>query len=69
MRTLEAFSKTFEDIKSYIKRHQKSVWLVPLNDGYAISCVKPNPSDLPRGTTANLYSVELEIIDNVNSSC
>jgi len=68
MRTLEAFSKTFEDVKFYVNLHKKSVWLVPLADGYSISCIKPKPDELPRGTTANLYSTELEIIDNVPSS-
>ncbi len=68
MRTLEAFSKTFEDVKFYLNLHKKPVWLVPLDNGYSISCIKPKPSELPRGTTANLYSPELEIIDNITSS-
>lgn len=68
MRTLEAFSKTFNDVKFYVNLHKKPVWLVPLAEGYSISCIKPKPEELPRGTTSNLYSPQLEIIDSVISS-
>lgn len=59
------FDKTYQEVKDYVRRHKKSVWLVPRANDYAISCIKPEPRELPIGTTAVLYDAYMEIIDRV----
>ncbi len=67
MRTQEAFNQAMEELKSYHRRHQRAVWLVPLKDKYAISIVKPTPKDLPEGTAAVLYAPDLSVVETVQS--
>lgn len=67
-RTEEAFAAVWNDVKWFVEFHDKPVWLVPVEDGYRISVIKPRPDALPYGTTSNLYDVEMNIIDSVPSS-
>lgn len=62
-----AFDKTYQETKDYVRRHMKPVWLVPRERDYAISCIKPQPSDLPSGTVAVLYNDHMDIIDRVSA--
>ena len=68
MRTEEQFSKTWEAVKRYHRMHNKPVWLVPREDDYIISVIKPEPNELPMGTASNLYDLDEKIIDTVTSS-
>lgn len=68
MRTENAFQKIFCELKFFVDLHNKSVWLVPSNEGYHLSVIKPNGSDLPYGTRSNLYDTSLDIVDFVDST-
>lgn len=68
MRTLEQFSSKWEDLKWFVTFHNKSVWLVPLEDTYTLSVVPPQAKHLPFGTASNLYNTELEIVDTIVSN-
>jgi hypothetical protein len=67
-RTEETFAATWKDLEWSIKHHKKPAWLVPLEDGYRVSFIKPDSGSLPFGTTSNLYDVELNIVDSIPSS-
>jgi hypothetical protein len=67
-RTEEKFASTLNEVKGFLNRHKKPVWLVPNDDGYSTSAVKPKPENLPFGTVANLYNESLDIVDSVSSS-
>jgi ABC-type enterochelin transport system substrate-binding protein len=64
-RTLQKFEKTIQEVKDYHKRHNKSVWFVPLNNDYKISTIAPSNTDLPLNTIAILYDVDMNAIDKV----
>ena len=66
-RTEQAFAKAITDLKSFISRHNKPVWLVPTQAGYSVSVVKPDSSQLPYGTASNLYDKDLNIVSTVRS--
>lgn len=68
MRTEEKFAQRFEELKRYTNMHKKAVWFVPSDDDYHLSVIKPNASELPYGTCANLYDEKLDIKDSVSSS-
>lgn len=67
-RTEEAFAATWKDLEWSVKHHKKPAWLVPLENGYRVSFIKPAEDSLPFGTTSNLYDPELTIVDSVTSS-
>ena len=62
------FNKAYQEVKDYVRRHRKAVWLVPRELDYAISCIKPERSALPSGTVAVLYDDHMGIIDRVPAS-
>lgn len=68
MRTLERFTQVFEQAKWFINFHKKPVWFMAIGDDYAYSVIKPRPEELPNGTVANLYDVDLNIIESVKSN-
>lgn len=68
MRTSEKFNKIWQDLVWYVNFHQSSVWLVALDNDYALSVIKPTPDELPFGTVANLYNKDLQIEDFVESN-
>ena len=68
MRTQERFYDVFKELTWFVKFHNKPVWLVPTEDDYKLSVIKPVASELPRGTTAIYYNSELTSIDSVKSS-
>jgi len=65
MRTLEQFNAVWESLVWFVNFHNKPVWLVALEDDYALSVVKPREQDIAPGTCANKYNQDLEIIDTV----
>ena len=67
MRTEEQFAATYNTAKWFTRYHNKPVWLVPRENEYAISVIKPEGRNLPRGTSAVLYNQNMEIIDKVNN--
>jgi hypothetical protein len=67
-RTEEVFAATWKDLEWTVKHHNKPAWLVPLEDAYRISFVKPDAACLPLGATSNLYDPDLNIVDSVPSS-
>jgi hypothetical protein len=68
IRTTEKFNEAIKSVKSYHNMHKKSIWLVPTDDDYAISIIKPNAGQLPAFTAAILYDTNLNIEDEVESS-
>jgi len=68
MRTPEKFNTTWQEMVWWLNFHKSPVWLVATEDKYCLSVIKPEPKDLPFGTAANLYDVDLEIIDCVVSN-
>lgn len=67
-RSDEAFSKVWDELQAFVKRHNKPVWLVPTKSSYELSVVEPTPDALPMGTRANLYDQNLEVMGFVISS-
>lgn len=67
-RTEESFAATWKHLKWALRFHRKPCWLVPMEDDYQISFIKPDANALPLGTAANLYDLELNIIDQVSST-
>lgn len=65
MRTLEQFEAAFNQAKWFVNFHKKPVWLTATKNDYALSIIKPSPDDIANGTVANLYDVDLDIIDKV----
>jgi hypothetical protein len=65
MRTEEQFAKVWKELERFVKFHKKSVWLVPTLDDYNISIIEPKESDIPVGTTAIEYDVDLNSITEV----
>ena len=68
MRTSKQFNATLNNIKWFVNFHQKPCWLVPARDRYLTSCIEPKPGDLPRGTSAVCFNVDMDIIKSVASS-
>lgn len=68
MRTSEQFKSAWKDLEWFLKFHKKSVWLVPSENNYTLSIVKPDPHELPFGTAANFYDVDLNIVETIKSS-
>lgn len=54
-RTHEKFVKAWNDVKWWVKFHNKPVWLVPTADTYALSIIAPTPDTLPAGTASLKY--------------
>lgn len=67
-RTEAKFSSAWKKVINYHRMHKKPVWLVPMENDYAISIMKPKADELPKGTRSNLYNVNEKIIDTVKSS-
>lgn len=67
-RSDEDFAQAWCDLKEYVKRHNKPVWLVPTESTYELSVVEPKPDTLPIGTRSNLYDQKLEIKAFIDSS-
>lgn len=65
MRTLKQFEAAFNQVKWFVNFHKKPVWLIATDNDYALSIIKPSPDDFACGTVANLYDVNLDIIDSV----
>ncbi len=68
MRTSEQFDNVWNELKWWVGFHKKPVWLCALENGYSLSVIKPEPHELPAGTAANFYDINLEIIETVKSS-
>jgi len=68
MRTSEQFNSILQDLKWWLNFHKKPVWLVPRENDYCLSVIKPEPHELPIGTASNFYDVGLEIKETVTSS-
>lgn len=68
MRTSEKFASIWKDLEWWVNFHKKPVWIVPRENDYCLSIIKPESHELPTGTASNLYSTNLEIIDSVKSS-
>lgn len=67
-RSGEKFAQSFKELEWFVKHHQKSAWLVPTDDDYRVSALRPKSEDLPAGTRAILYSNTLDEQDFVQSS-
>ena len=68
MRSELSFKKAFDKAKWFVGFHNKPVWLKASEDDYVLSVVKPEPHELPAGTAANLYSVNMDVLETVKSS-
>lgn len=68
MRTLHKFNTAYEQLMWFTKFHNKTAWLVPSDDDYTISIIKPQPHELPSGTGSNLYDQHGNIHETVVSS-
>ncbi len=66
MRTPEQHARAMDEVRNYHRLHGKAVWLVPRADDYRISVIKPLSADLPEGTAAVLYDLELNVVDQVD---
>lgn len=58
VRTEESFKKTFDELSLVLKTTGKPHWIVPTKMNYKVCCLKPKSKDLPKGTSAVLYSIE-----------
>lgn len=67
MRSSEQFEAIWHELKWFVRFHNKPVWLVPLEDRYSLSVIRPEGKDLPVGTCSNLYDTNLHILDTVMS--
>lgn len=67
MRTPERFNQVFDQAKWFINFHKKPVWFMAVGDDYAYSVLKPRADEIAAGTVANLYDVDMFIIDSVVS--
>jgi len=65
MRTPEQFAAIYKQVEWWVNFHKSPVWLVALEDKYALSVIRPKPYEIAKGTAANLYDVNMEIIDSV----
>ncbi len=68
MRTEEQFKRAWDSLEWFIKFHKKSIWLVPVEDSYELSIIRPDAKDLPSGTKAILYDKDLHSVDSVLST-
>lgn len=68
MRTEEQFASILHELKWWHNFHKKPVWLVALEDRYVLSVVKPRSCEVAKGTVANLYDVDMSILDSVQAS-
>ena len=67
MRTQEQFATIWHQLEWWHSFHKKAVWLVALEDRYALSVIKPRADEIAKGTVANLYDVGGEILDSVSN--
>ena len=65
MRTQEQFAAIWHQLQWWHNFHKKPVWLVALEDKYALSVIRPEPSEIAYGTAANLYDVDGTILESV----
>lgn len=68
MRTQEKFDEVWLDLVWSINFHKRPMWLMALDDTYALSISRPISSKLAVGTVANQYDRGLNIIDSIVSS-
>jgi hypothetical protein len=52
MRTEEQFANAYKDAVRQVNMHNKPFWIVPIIDGYVLSCFEPKGDTLPEGTKA-----------------
>lgn len=57
MRTSEKFGKTWNELTWWLNFHKTPVWLVPRENDYCLSVIKPEPHELPTGTASHFYDV------------
>lgn len=67
MRSHEKFVNAWKSLEWWVNFHKTSVWLVPTEDDYKLSVIKPSSQDLPIGTAANKYNPSLEITDTLKA--
>lgn len=67
MRNSEKFQSIWKELNWYTSFHKTPVWLVPKENDYCLSVVKPLADELPKGTCANLYDKDLSILDSVDA--
>lgn len=46
MRTTTKFVAIFNQVDTWVTHHKTPVWLVPLEDKYVLSVIKPKPEEL-----------------------
>lgn len=72
MRTLEQFTATYSQAEWFVYFHNKPVWLVPLENDYAPSVIKPRAEEIPYDALAVLYGIDvdggLKLIEQVASA-
>lgn len=56
MRTEEKFAREWHKLVWMLNFHRKPFWLVPTDDDYVISVIKPSGETLPEGTASHLYA-------------
>lgn len=68
MRTQEKFNSAYKAAEWYTRFHNKGIWLVPTDEDYQLDLFKPKEADLPAGTAAILYDVDMQSVSEVRSS-
>lgn len=67
MRTQKQWEGIYESMKSFVRMHKKSVWIVPTENEYRLSIIKPTPDELPIGTRSCLYDQNHDVVEVVDS--
>jgi hypothetical protein len=67
MRTEESFAASYKEAVFFTSHHKKPVWLVPTENKYELSVIKPKPSEVAKGSRAVLYDKDMNIIDYVKN--
>lgn len=63
-RTMDQFEEVMKDAVWFVEFHNKPVWIVPFENEYRLSVIKPQPHGLPSGTaalTVELINGEIEV--------
>ncbi len=68
MRTQKQWEGIYESMKSFVRMHKKSVWIVPTENEYRLSIIKPTPDELPIGTRSCLYDQNHDVVEVVDSA-
>lgn len=66
MCTQEQFAAIWQEMKLWHNFHNNPAWVVALNNNYALSVTRPDPSQISEGTVANRYDVGGVILESVS---